>query len=196
MKAVFGLGNPGLEYALTRHNVGFQVIDLYRKVNRLRQKGRITGCSLVYRSENLILVKPMTYMNESGQAVKSVLDQFQIPLGDALVVYDDLDLSFGTMRVLPGGGAGTHKGMISILAALENDGIPRLRIGIGVEPRPLDTVAYVLSRFTPQEWKRLASTLREASEAIALFRTEDINTVMNRFNRADRFAGEGTAGIL
>ena len=182
MKAVFGLGNPGLKYSLARHNVGFQVIDLYRKVNHIRKKGRITGLSLVYRLDNLLLVKPMTYMNESGQAVKSILDQFQIPLEDALIVYDDLDLAFGTMRILPGGGAGSHKGMISILSALKAESIPRLRIGIGVEPRPSDTVAYVLGRFTPEEWKRLIPTLRQAGEAVSLFYTGDVNAVMNCFN--------------
>jgi len=184
LKAVFGLGNPGLKYSLARHNVGFQVIDLYRKVNHIRNKGWITGCSLVYRLENLLLVKPMTYMNTSGEAVKAIVDQFHIPLKNALIVYDDLDLACGTMRILPGGGAGSHKGMISILSALKDESIPRLRIGIGVEPQPSDTVAYVLGRFTPEEWKRLVPTLRRAGEAVSLFCTGDVNAVMNRFNRA------------
>lgn len=196
MKAVFGLGNPGLKYALTRHNVGFQVVDLHRKVNHIRKKGRITGSSLVYRLENLLLVKPMTYMNSSGGAVKAVLDQFQIPIKNALIVYDDLDLSFGTMRILPGGGPSTHKGMISILSALGDEDIPRLRIGIAIEPRPLDTVTHVLSRFTPEEWKRLVPTLRRASEAIELFSTADLDTVMNRFNRPEQVAADGATGIL
>ena len=196
MKAVFGLGNPGLQYSLTRHNVGFQVIDLYRRVNRVRSKGRITGRSLVYRLEGLLLVKPMTYMNASGQAVRSVLDQFQIPPADALIVYDDLDLPFGTMRILPGGGAGSHRGMASVLSALKDESVPRLRIGIGIEPRPSDTVAYVLSRFTPEEWKRLVPTLRRACEAVSLFCAGDVSAVMNRFNRAEQVAGDQTASIL
>jgi len=183
LKAVFGLGNPGLKHSLARHNVGFQVIDLYRKVNRICNKGRITGRSLVYRLENLLLVKPMTYMNESGQAVTAIVDQFHIPLENTLIIYDDLDLALGTMRILPGGGAGSHKGMISVLSTLKDESIPRLRIGIGVEPRSSDTVAYVLGRFTPQEWKRLVPTLRRAGEAVSLFCTGDVNAVMNRFNR-------------
>ena len=196
MKAVFGLGNPGLDYTLTRHNVGFQVVDLYREVNRLRKKGRIAGRSVVYRLKDLLLVKPMTYMNASGDAVRSVLDQFQIPLVDALIVYDDLDLPFGTMRILPGGGAGTHKGMLSVLSALGDENIPRLRIGIGVEPCPADTVTYVLTRFTPAEWKQLVPVLRRAGEAIELLRTADINAVMNRFNRARQVAEKGPTSIL
>jgi len=196
LKAVFGLGNPGLQYALSRHNVGFQVVDLYRKVNRIRGKGRITGCSIVYRYETLLLVKPMTYMNESGRAVKSILDQFKIPPANALIVYDDLDLAFGTVRVLPKGGAGSHKGMISVLSVLKDEGIPRLRIGIGVDPRPSDTAAYVLDRFTPEEWKRLVPTLRRASEAVSLFYTAKINAVMNRFNRTQQVAGDQTGCIL
>lgn len=197
MKAVFGLGNPGPGYALTRHNVGFQVIDLYRKAYRVRKKARITGFSLVYRLEDLLLVKPMTFMNESGRAVKAIIDNWQIPLVNALIVYDDLDLPFGALRILPGGGSGAHKGMISILSALGDESIPRMRIGIGIKPRPSDTVEHVLTRFTPEEWQRLVPTLRRASQAIELFRTADTNSVMNCFNPLRKpVAEEGTTGIL
>jgi len=137
---------------------------------------------MVYRTEDLLLVKPMTHMNASGDGVKAVLERFQIDYADALIVYDDLDLPFATMRILPQGGAGTHKGMISVVTRLESDEIPRIRIGIGGPIRPPDTISYVLGRFTPDEWKQLLPTLRQAVEAIDTFRLSDVNTVMNKFN--------------
>ncbi len=121
-------------------------------------------------------------MNASGDGVKAVLERFQIDYADALIVYDDLDLPLGKMRILPKGGPGTHKGMTSIVARLASEEIPRIRIGIGGLSRPPDTIDYVLGRFTPDEWKQLLPTLRQAVEAIDTFRLSDINTVMNKFN--------------
>ena len=131
MKAVFGLGNPGLEYAPSRHNVGFDVVDLYRKRHAPRLKARLIGSAIVYESRDLFLVKPMTYMNASGEAVRAVIDRFRIAYQDALVVYDDLDILLGEMKILASGGPGSHKGMISVISALGSVEIPRLRIGIG-----------------------------------------------------------------
>ena len=182
MKAVFGLGNPGLKYVLTRHNVGFQVIGLYRKINRTRTRAVRTCLSLVYRTEDLLLVKPMTHMNASGDGVKAVLERFQIDYADALIVYDDLDLPFAKMKILSKGGVGTHKGMASVVTCLKSEEIPRIRIGISGPIRPPDTIDYVLGRFTPDEWKELFPALRRAVEAIDTFRLSDINTVMNKFN--------------
>jgi len=182
LKAVFGLGNPGLKYVLTRHNVGFQVIGLYRKINRTRARAVRTCLSLIYRTEDLLLVKPMTHMNASGDGVKAVLERFQIDYADALIVYDDLDLPFAKMRILSKGGAGAHKGMASVVTCLGSEEIPRIRIGISGPIRPPDTVDYVLGRFTPDEWKELFPALRRAVEAIDTFRLSDINTVMNKFN--------------
>ncbi|MGD9676484.1 MAG: aminoacyl-tRNA hydrolase, partial [Candidatus Bipolaricaulia bacterium] len=130
MKAVFGLGNPGLEYALTRHNVGFEVIDLYRTLHRIRTKGRIVESALVYSWDDLLLVKPMTYMNESGAAVKGLLSRRAIDPADALVIYDDLDLPIGRIRLLAAGGPGSHRGMTSVIERVGTEAIPRLRIGI------------------------------------------------------------------
>ncbi len=197
MKAVFGLGNPGLGYVLSRHNVGFQVIDLYRRVHRLRRKGTITAHSLVYRTDELLLVKPLTYMNSSGRAVQAVLAQFNVALGDALVAYDDLDFPLGAMRILAAGGPGSHNGMRSVLASLGSEGLPRLRIGIGTDSRPEDSVDYVLGRFTPREWEALFPVLERAVEAIEAFSTCDVVTLMNRFNRrGSPIAAEGDASII
>jgi PTH1 family peptidyl-tRNA hydrolase len=183
VKAVFGLGNPGLAYALTRHNVGFEVVDLYRKIHRVRARGRIQQSALVYSWDDLLLVKPMTFMNGSGRAVKGVLAQHRIPARDALVVYDDLDLAFGRVRMLAAGGPGSHKGIGSVLECLGTEEIPRLRIGIEVDGRDASGSDYVLDRFTPEEWQTVVPALERAVEAIDLFRSAGIDAAMTRINR-------------
>ncbi len=197
LKAVFGLGNPGIEYALTRHNVGFSVIDLYRKAHCHGEKGRILCSSLVYQTENLLLTKPMTYMNASGEAVSAIIDRFKVALPNVLIIYDDLDLPLGRMRILPKGGAGTHKGMLSILEVLGTEAIPRLRIGIGMESRSQDTIDYVLGRFVPREWEELIPILERSVDAIEAFRTQHIDMVMTRFNqRGSAVVNDGGDTIL
>jgi len=183
VKAVFGLGNPGLTYAFTRHNVGFEVVDLYRKVHRIRSRGRMQHSALVFSSDGLLLVKPLTFMNESGRAVKGVLAQHGIPSGDALIVYDDLDLPLGRIRLLSSGGAGSHKGMGSVLASLGTEDIPRLRVGIEIDGRDTAGADYVLDRFTLDEWKTVIPALERAVEAIDLFRSAGIDAAMTRVNR-------------
>lgn len=196
MKAVFGLGNPGVEYALSRHNVGFDIVDLYRKRHAPQLKARLIGSALVYKSRDLFLVKPMTYMNASGEAVRAVIDRFRIAYQDALIVYDDLDIPLGKMKILAAGGPGSHKGMMSVISALGSEEIPRLRVGIGGEERPRDQVDYVLGRFTGTEWEKIYPVLERSVEAIEEFRTEDINTVMTRFNRRSRVVKNDQQAIL
>lgn len=183
VKAVFGLGNPGLPYALTRHNIGFEVVDLYREVHRTRKKGRIEGSALVYCLDNLVLAKPMTYMNESGLAVRAVLDKHHIEPSEALIVYDDLDLILGRIRILAAGGAGSHNGMKSVIRALGTEDIPRLRIGIETETRQESGHDYVLSRFSKNEWNQVLPAVRNAVEAIDVFCNRGIDEAMTRFNR-------------
>ena len=183
IKAVFGLGNPGLPYALTRHNIGFEVVDLYRKVHRTRKKGRIEGSALVYSLDNLVLVKPMTYMNESGLAVRAALEKHHIEPSDAMIVYDDLDLVLGRIRILAAGGAGSHKGMKSIIQALGTEEIPRLRIGIETETRQESGRDFVLDRFSKDEWVQVLPAVRSAVEAIDVFCDRGIDEAMTRFNR-------------
>jgi PTH1 family peptidyl-tRNA hydrolase len=185
LKAVFGLGNPGTAYALTRHNVGFEAIDLYRKTHRLRRPGRIESECLVYRDDDLLLCKPLTFMNESGLAVAGVLAKHSVSLADTLIVYDELDLPLGRIKVLAAGGAGTHKGMRSIQAALRTNEVPRLRIGIGVEGRTEPGEAFVLKRFPTDEWSCVVPALERAVDAIEAFRSADVEAVMTRFNRRD-----------
>jgi PTH1 family peptidyl-tRNA hydrolase len=182
-KAVFGLGNPGLPYALTRHNIGFEVIDLYRKIHRTRKKGRIEGSALVYSIDDLLLIKPMTYMNESGMAVRAVLERHRVEPYDALIVYDDLDLVLGRIRILAAGGAGSHKGMQSVIRALGTEEIPRLRIGIEDEAREESGRDFVLDRFSKNEWNQVLPAVRSAVEAIDVFCGRGIDEAMTRFNR-------------
>ncbi len=124
------------------------------------------------------------------------LDRFGLDFSQILIVYDDLDIPLGRMRVLPKGGPGTHKGMRSVLDALGSEEVPRLKIGIGVEKRGPDTVNFVLSRFSEEEWKTLIPVLRRATEAIELFRTETIETVMNRFNRRNSDVASSSPGAI
>ncbi len=182
-KAVFGLGNPGLPYALTRHNIGFEVVDLYRKVHRTRRKGRIEGSALVYSMDGLLLIKPMTYMNESGMAVRAVLERHRVETSDVLIVYDDLDLVLGRIRILAAGGAGSHKGMQSVIRALGTEEIPRLRIGIETKAREESGRDFVLDRFSKTEWSQVLPAVRSAVEAIDVFCDCGIDQAMTRYNR-------------
>ena len=139
--------------------------------------------ALVYSWDDLLLVKPLTYMNESGRAVRGVLTQHGLSPCDALVVYDDLDLELGRIRLLASGGPGSHKGIGSVLAALGTEDIPRLRIGIETEGRAETGSDYVLDRFMPEEWQTVVPALERAVEAIDLFRTVGIDAAMTRVNR-------------
>jgi PTH1 family peptidyl-tRNA hydrolase len=171
MKCLIGLGNPGKEYERTRHNVGFMVIDALAKqfgVDVARQKfhslygeGHIAG-------ERFLLVKPQTYMNQSGQCVREVLDWYKLDTNDLLIIYDDMDLETGRVRLRAKGSAGGHNGIKSVIADLGTEALPRLKIGIG-RPRPgEDAVAHVLSPFTREEWIRVEDAIRKAVRLIEI----------------------------
>ena len=182
---VVGLGNPGAKYERNRHNVGFQILDILADRHRLsftgaKQRalvadGRIAG-------ERVMLAKPTTYMNESGETVGPLVRYFNIPLDQLLVVYDDLDLPLGILRLRPGGGAGGHRGMASVIKHLSTQDFPRLRVGIDRPPGRMPPRAYVLQNFDDTEEEEMAITRREAADAIELWLQYDIDTVMNRIN--------------
>jgi peptidyl-tRNA hydrolase, PTH1 family len=182
-KAVFGLGNPGRAYALTRHNIGFEVIDRYRTVHRSRGKGRVQDAAVVFSVRGVLLAKPLTFMNDSGPAVRSLMERHRISPENALVVYDDLDLPLGKLRLLSGGGAGSHKGMQSVIAALGTERFPRLRLGIEVPGRTAPGQEFVLERFPLSEWEQIQPVLLRAVEAIDAFVARDIEHAMTRYNR-------------
>lgn len=182
MKAVFGLGNPGDRYALTRHNVGARAVLAYVQGHKPPPPAREEGFSIVYRLSDHLCVLPQTYMNRSGIAYVDALDQFGIKPADSLVVFDDADLPFGQLRVRQSGGAGGQKGMASILAHMGHQQIPRMRIGIGGELRPSDLSGFVLEPFSVQEQERLPRVLNTARQAIECFLLYGVQAAMNRFN--------------
>ena len=207
-KLIVGLGNPGRQYAHNRHNVGFQCLDRLAQAHGLsfggsalspalsraspKPRRRVGGLSKRRRAKaslaqgkiadvGVALAKPLTYMNLSGQAVGPLVSFYKLSLEDILVIYDDLDLPLGTIRLRPEGGSGGHKGMRSIIEALGSQAFPRLRVGIG-RPPGNDAVNYVLSDFTADEQITLASVYEKVVAAVELFLREGIEAAMNVYN--------------
>ena len=182
---LIGLGNPGREYRDNRHNVGFMLID--RLVVRLNARGmKVQSKAIVttatYEDHKLILAKPQTYMNLSGQSAQGLLNFYKLPMENMLVAHDDLDLPFGTIRIRPGGGPGGQKGMASTIERLGTKDFPRLRIGIGRPPGRMDPAAYVLQDFSRDEMKTLSEIVDRAAEAALTFVVEGLNKAMNKYN--------------
>lgn len=185
MRIVVGLGNPGRDYVATRHNIGFMVVD------ELARRGGATGFRKRFKSElgetllagtKLVLVKPQTYMNLSGHAVREVLAWYHAPIDDLLVVVDDLDLPFGALRLRARGSGGGHNGLASIVEQIGHDGVPRLRIGIGRGRSSAS--ARVLSRFSPDEERDLPDVVAAAADAVVCWSEQGIVAAMNRVNSA------------
>ena len=185
MKLIVGLGNPGIRYEQTKHNVGFRVIDaLYKKCSRSTSHTSICKSlvmQMTWHDVPIILAKPMTYMNNSGTAVAALIRKFEISLSELCVVYDDIHLDIGVLRIRQKGSDGGQKGMKSIIHHLGTTAFPRLRIGIG-EPIG-DLTDYVLTGFTEDEEIEIAHTIDHAVDAIETFVKNDILTAMNQFNR-------------
>lgn len=185
-KVIAGLGNPGARYARSRHNVGFQCVDALAGAHGLafsmepRLHAQIAQGSIA--GVPVLLVKPMTYMNLSGKAVQAVLHYYRRTPADLLVVYDDLDLPVGRVRMRPAGGSGGHKGMQSIIQALGTEEFARLRIGIG-RPTAGDPADYVLQDFTLDEAVEIARVVDRAVEAIRLWLQGNLDAAMNLVNR-------------
>ncbi len=184
MKFVVGLGNPGDRYAQTRHNIGWMVLDRIADRAGWAGRGRTRDAAAVvmgrHRGLDLVLVKPLTFMNESGLAVRKVLAREHAPLGDMLVVADDFALPFGKLRFREGGGAGGHNGLRSIIDELGTEKFSRLRIGIGEPDR--DAVDHVLSRLQPAERQRLDELLDAAADAVETWAREGTSRAANQHN--------------
>lgn len=181
-RLVVGLGNPGAAYAGTRHNVGFLVVDELARLLQVRVDRRecraftgetgLAGCRVV-------LAKPQTYMNLSGEAVRELVRKYAVGLPDLLIVFDDMDLPLGRLRLRAAGGAGGHRGVMSVIAALGTEAFPRLRVGIGRGP---DAVDHVLSRFSPAEMRVVREVIAAAAAAARMFLTGGIDQAMNTYN--------------
>ena len=181
MTVLVGLGNPGRNYSDTKHNFGFWVLDKFAEKRSLKfQAGK--GDYLLVKSNDIALVKPTTYMNNSGMAVADYCRYFQNTPEELLVVYDDIDLPLGTLRFKPSGGSGGHKGMESIIYQLESEDFNRLRIGISAENEMGPSEQYVLSPF-PKDWKeKINEMIEKACDGIDYFLTHDMKETMNKFN--------------
>jgi PTH1 family peptidyl-tRNA hydrolase len=182
---ITGLGNPGRQYVKNRHNVGFRLIDhlaerLGVAFSRMESKALVTRAD--YLGNRLILAKPQTFMNLSGQAASSLLRFYKIPLENLMVAYDDVDLPLGVLRIRPQGGSAGQRGMASIIERLGTDKFPRLRLGIDRPPGRMDAAAYVLQDFTPAEEELLDLTLERGVDAVLVFVSQGLETAMNHFN--------------
>jgi peptidyl-tRNA hydrolase, PTH1 family len=180
-----GLGNPGREYQHNRHNFGFMLID--RIAVRLSARGlKVQAKAIVttatYEDRRLILAKPQTYMNLSGQSIQGLAHFYKLPLENMLVAHDDLDLPYGTIRLRPGGGPGGQKGVASTIERLGTKDFARLRLGIGRPPGRMDSSAYVLQDFSREEEKILSEILDRAADAAFEFVINGLNAAMNKFN--------------
>lgn len=182
MKLVVGLGNPGAVYAATRHNLGFMVVDCIARRTRSAVKQRealsLVGCA----QPDILLVKPQTFMNGSGDAVYLLIRRFGTDLSDLLVIYDDMDLPPGSLRLRKQGSAGSHNGMRSIISRLASDAFPRLRIGIGPPPPHLSGADFVLAPIESEAWPVLSAAVERAADAVLVWASQGIDRAMSRFN--------------
>ena len=187
MKLIVGLGNPGDEFHNTRHNIGWRVLDAFASKFRIRfdghEKNARTGRGRV-AGGSAALAKPLTYMNLSGDAVRGLVNAYEVPLEDLIIVYDDIDLPLGKLRIRPSGSSGTHNGMRSIVESLGSEAFPRLRIGIRGNRKDEDRLRdYVLDTFAPEEEPAVAKAVDRAVDALVLFVRGDLRRAMNEFNR-------------
>ncbi|MBN1977487.1 MAG: aminoacyl-tRNA hydrolase [Anaerolineae bacterium] len=182
---IVGLGNPGPKYAANRHNVGFMCLERLAEAHGLtfdkrQKKARVALGAM--RGRRVVLAQPQTFMNDSGQAVAPLARFYRVPPERLLIVYDDLDLPSGTVRIRPGGGSGGHKGMLSITEQLNDQNFARLRIGIGRPPGQMDPAAYVLQDFSADEKLLVAETLDRAMAAVETWLVEGVEMAMSRHN--------------
>ena len=185
MKVILGLGNPGRSFAKSRHNVGFRCIDALAHRHSIGLEERRRHAVLGHgdmAGVPVVLAKPRTYMNRSGVAARYLLDRFHVGPEDLLVVYDDMDLPIGTIRLRAGGGAAGHHGIESIMAELGTREFPRLRIGVGHPPDREHTVSHVLGPFTAEEAKAIEEPLERAVAAAAWVMEYGLESAMNHFN--------------
>lgn len=182
---LIGLGNPGREYKDTRHNIGFMLVDYLAErigARGLKVQSKAIVTSGLYEETKIILAKPQTYMNLSGQSVQGLLHFYKIPLENLIVAHDDLDIPFGTIRIRPTGGPGGQRGMANTIELLGTKDFPRLRLGIGRPPGRMDPKDYVLQNFSKDEAKILPEILSRAADAAIEFVMNGLNSAMNKFN--------------
>ena len=181
MHLVVGLGNPGLEYAKNRHNVGFMVVERLGGADPWREKWKSRFARVRVGGEGVVLLEPLTFMNRSGEAVQPAMRFFDVPLERVLVVHDELDLPFGTLRLKKGGGVAGHNGLKSVVQHCGGPDFARLRIGIG-RPARGAVEKHVLSDFSSEEGAALEDVLHDAARAVTAVMTEGLSAAMNAVN--------------
>ena len=183
---IVGLGNPGSQYAKTRHNIGFMVIDcLLAKLNASLKLKKFNGMytKVDYNGKELYLLEPLTHMNLSGQSVRDLAGYFKIPANNIIVIYDDMDLELGRLRMRMKGSAGSHNGMKSIITCIGSQDFPRIRVGIGCHG-VIDAKDYVLGKFTAQDMEVLTPALEKAADAALEILDSGVEKAMNKYNES------------
>lgn len=187
---IIGLGNIGKEYENTHHNIGFMALDEVAKVNnltfKLEKKHQAYIAEYIYEDKKHLLVKPTTYMNNSGISVKSITDYYKIPIDDILVIYDDLDLPLANIRIRKSGASGGHNGIKSIINHLGTNQFSRIRIGI-MKEKEIDTIDYVLSKFSKKELSVMDNTLQKIPLMIDDYLKYGIDYIMNHYNGGQKW---------
>ncbi|TDT63457.1 aminoacyl-tRNA hydrolase [Fonticella tunisiensis] len=183
MYLVAGLGNPGGEYEGTRHNVGFDVIDylsdkLGFQVNKIKFKGSVG--EYIVKGDKVLFLKPSTFMNLSGESIREAADFYKIPVENIIVVYDDVAIDVGRLRVRPSGSDGGHNGMKSIIYQLSSDKFPRVRVGIGASKG--DMISHVLGKFSQEERKLIDEVIKAAADAVMEIIENGVQSAMNKYN--------------
>lgn len=186
MVIIVGLGNPGREYENTRHNVGFCVIDMLAETYRIsvteKKHKALIGKGMI-EGEKVVLAKPQTYMNVSGESVRALLDYYKADArGELIVIYDDISLDVGKLRVRKKGSAGGHNGIKNILLHLGHDEFARIKVGVGDKPKGYDLADYVLSRFDAGDREKMAESMARASEAVVSVLKDGADRAMNLYN--------------
>jgi len=186
VKIIVGLGNPGTKYRMSRHNIGFQVVDRVAQIShisiRTKRFRSLYGTGWI-DFQQVLLSKPMTFMNRSGEAVKKTTDFFHMGMEDVIVVHDDLDLPFGRLRFKQRGGDGGHQGVRSIIERMGGNSFLRLKVGIGRPPRGMDSADYVLDVFDRTEQSLLDQTLSQAAESLKVVLLEGLQKAMNQLQK-------------
>ncbi|HHU73655.1 MAG TPA: aminoacyl-tRNA hydrolase [Clostridiales bacterium] len=186
MRIIVGLGNPTLKYQATRHNIGWDAItrlsDDYNIPMNIKAHKAICGTGFI-EGEKVILAQPITYMNLSGESVRQLVDFFKVSSEDVIIIYDDISLEVGQLRIRKKGSAGGHNGIKSIIQHLGTDEFPRIKIGVGDKPGDWDLADYVLSRFNKEEQPIIREALKDASDACKMIISSGIEAAMNQYNK-------------
>ncbi len=186
MYIIVGLGNPTREYAATRHNIGYDVVtrisDDYSISLDMKKHKSLCGRGII-EGEKVVLVQPLTYMNLSGEAVRELKDFYKVTNDKIIIIYDDVSLDVGQLRIRTKGSAGGHNGIKSIISHLGTDEFARIKVGVGDKPKGWDLADYVLGRFSKEEEESIRDVLLRASKACACIIAEDVETAMNQYNK-------------